>query len=143
MYEDGYKDNNQKSNNYIKDNGRLIQNNTKPILQNYIHSYKTNTVNAVSSGADTSYALDLNNNSNLNSTQRISHKSILLSKNSPNNFQGIGHSPNKKQIRIIKYKPLYNISRYNYLVISYNTKENYMYLFRENYILTYSKFIES
>ena len=122
LYEDGYKNNNQKISNYIKDNGRLIQNNAKPIMQNCIHSYKMNTVNAASSSGDISYTLDLNNNSNLNSTQRISHKSIILSKNTPNNVQGIGNSPNKKQIRIMQYKPLYNLNKYN--TIKNNNKIN-------------------
>ena len=122
LYEDGYINNNQKSNNYIKYDGRLIQNNTKPILQNYIHLYKMSTVNAASSVGDSSYIIDLNNNSNLNSTQRISHKSIILSKNTPNNVQGIGNSPNKKQIRIMQYKPLYNSNKYN--IIKNNNKIN-------------------
>ena len=127
LYDDGYKynnffNNNQKNNNYIKDNERLLQNKTKPILQNYIHSYKINTVNAALSGGDTSYTIDLNNNSNLNNIQRISHKSIILSKNAPNNIQGIRHSPNKKQIRLMQYKPLYNIDKFN--IIRNNNKFN-------------------
>ena len=125
LYEDRFKNNNflynnQKSSKSINDNGTLLQNKAKPILQNYIDSYKINTVNAASSGGDTSYTIDLNNNSKLNNTQRISHKSIILSKNNPNNIQGIGYSPNKKQIRIMQYKPLYNISKYN--IIKNNNK---------------------
>jgi len=118
LYEDGSKNynfynNTQKSNKSIKENDRLLQNNTKPIIKNYIHSYQINSVNAASSGGNTSYTIDLNNNSNLNSTQRISHKYITLSKNSPKNMHGIDHKQNKKQIRIMQYKPLHNINQFN------------------------------
>jgi hypothetical protein len=153
LYEGWCKNNNffnnsQKNSNYIKDNHIFFQNNTKPILQNYISSYKINTVNAASSGGDTSYTIDLNNNSNMNSTQRISHKSIILSKNIPNSIQGIGHSPNKKQIRLMQYKPLYNISKYNSIKnnnikTSNNTSEkhnNNTYCSKSNFVNSESKY---